>query len=190
MIETYLKETELNGQKVYKTYAKVSSLRIDPQNPRDITDDKAAHLMEFLQKYDSFKPLLVDVRPEKEGQLIGGNKRFETYQKMGIEEVWIEPRLPTSDAAAFEMGTLDNMEFGTYMEVKLKEQIHKYEDELGDNIEKLEANLKAGTSFEDLMKPNKNPKQKYEIIIRCTDENDLKDKYSRLVELGIPAKTR
>lgn len=190
MIETYLKETDVNGQKVFKTYVSIDALRPDPQNPRDITDEKKSDLIYFLQKYESFKPCLVDFRAEKEGQMIGGNKRLEAFQTMGIREVWIEPRIPTSDADAFEMGTIDNMEFGNYLEVKLKEEIFKHQDQIGEEIAKLEAHLKASTDFHEIMKPNRQSKAKFEIIIRCIDENDLKDKYDRLIQMGIPAKTR
>lgn len=190
MIQTYLKESDVNGQKVFKTYVALSSLRPDPQNPRDISDEKMSDLITFLQKYETLEPLLVDFRPEKEGQLIGGNKRFEAYGKMGITEAWIEPRIPASDAQAFEMATLHNMEFGNYMEVKLKEEIRKHAVELGDDLEKLAANLKLPQTFDDLMKPARNPKAKYEIVIRCVDENDMNDKFKRLLDVGITAKKK
>jgi hypothetical protein len=190
MIETFLRQTEVNGQQVYKTYTNIENLKPDPQNPREITDEKASDLIEFLQKYQSFKPLLVDFRPEKEGQLIGGNKRLEGYMKMGVRELWIEPRLPGSDAEAFEMGTLDNMAFGYYVEEKLKAEIHKYEADLGDDIEKLEAALKPADSFDEIMKGKTMPKHKYEIIIRCMDESDMREKFEKIAALGIPLKAK
>lgn len=190
MIETFVRETEVGGQKVWKTYCAIDSLLFDPQNPRDITDKKAEDLIEFLQKYQSLKPLLVDFRPEKEGQLIGGNKRLEGYKKMGIREVWIEPRLPGSDAEAFEMGTIDNMAFGYYVEEKLKAEISRYEDELGDDIEKLEAALQMPTGFDEIMRDKKAPKHKFEIIIRCVDENDMNEKFQKIASLGIPLKAK
>src|SRR5688572_12426139 len=119
-METYQKEFVLNGAKVYKTYAKIENLHFDPNNPREISDARKADLVEFLTRFGAFKPLLVDFRAETEGQIIGGNMRLEAMQNMGMTEVWIEPRVPRSDAQAFEMATLDNMEFGNYVELKLK----------------------------------------------------------------------
>ena len=189
-IETFVKESEVNGQKVWKTFTLIENLRPDPNNPRDITDKKAEDLIEFLQKYQSLKPLLVDFRPDTLGQIIGGNKRLEGYRKMGITEVWIEPRLPANDADAFETAVVDNMAFGYYIEEKLKAEIHTHEAELGDEIEKLEAALKEPTSFEDIMKVPRMPKPKFEIIIRCIDEADMQKKFNQIAALGIPLKAK
>jgi len=189
-IETFLREVEINGQKVWRTFARLDQLRPDPNNPRDISDEAEQNLIDFLQRYQPLKPLLVDFRPEKMGQLIGGNKRFGGYRKLGVSEVWIEPRVPASDAQAFEMATIDNMEFGHYVEEKLKAEVQKYEAELGDDIKKLEAQLKESTSFKDLLKPQKPKDHKFEIIIRCVDESDYRDKFDKIASLGIPLKTK
>lgn len=189
-IQTFMRVETVNGQEVWKTYCKTSALHTDPNNPREITKEKAEDLAQFIRDYQSFKPLLVDFRPEKLGQVIGGNMRLEEYKKMGIDEVWIEPRLPESDADAFRMATLDNMAFGHYVEEKLRTEVHKYEEELGEEIEKLEAALKEPTNFEDLMKGQKPSKHKWEIIIKCVDEEDMKNKFSQIAALGIPLKTK
>jgi hypothetical protein len=190
LIETFLQESVVNGQRVWKTYARTDDLKFDPNNPRDITEKKAEDLIEFLQKYQSLKPLLVDFRPEKLGQLIGGNKRLEGYRKMGLRELWIEPRIPGSDAEAFEMGTIDNMAFGYYVEEKLKAEIHKYEDDLGEDIRKLEAALKEPVNFQEIMKAQTPQKHKWEIVIKCVDEEDMKNKFSQIASLGIPLKAK
>lgn len=149
MIETYLKEDIVNGVKVYKTYTRIENLTLDPQNPRDISDEKLSDLKEFLTKYPSLKPLLVDIRPEKEGQLIGGNQRLKAYQKLGVSEVWIEPRDPITDAQAFEMGTIDNMEFGHYIESKLTEALKQFEGQIDFN--KLGVNLSEVPTFSQVL---------------------------------------
>lgn len=190
MIETYLKEFEVGGQKVFKTFAHILSLKIDPNNPRDITDEKAVDLVEFLNKYGTFKPLLVDMRPESEGTLLGGNKRIEAELKRGTTEVWIEPRMPGSDTEAFEMATIDNMAFGHYVEEKLKAEILKHEDDLGNDIKKLEAALGQPTSFGEIMRDKSLGKKKWEIVIRCSDENDMREKFEKISTLGIPAKAK
>lgn len=189
-METYQKTFNIGGIEVYKTYTSIDNLKPDPQNPRDITDDKLDDLIDFLNKYGTFKPVLTDFRTETLGQLIGGNKRLEAYKKMGITEVWIEPRVPGSDAEAFEMGTLDNMAFGYYVEDKLKEEIRRHEDELGEDIEKLEAALQAPVPFDDILKPKNSGKMKFEIVVKCADEHDLMQKLSKLNELGITGKKR
>lgn len=150
MFETYLKEDTIGGLKIFKTFTKIENVHPDPQNPRDIAEDKAEDLKNFIQKYGALKPVLVDIRPEKEGNLIGGNKRLEQFVALGFTEVWIEPRLPESDAQAFEMGTVDNMEFGFYVESKLSTLLNQYKDSL--DISKLSVNLSAIPTFEEMLK--------------------------------------
>lgn len=190
MFETYLKESEVNGQKVYKTYTKIANLFKDPQNPKDIADEKHEDLCHFLETYDQLMPLLVDAREDKTGQLIGGNHTLEGLKDIGRDEAWIEFRTPTDDADAFIIATLHNQQFSHYVEGKLKDQIRKYENELGDEIEKLEAALQAPQSLDDILKPNNSGKMKYEIIIKCSDERDLTDKMAQLNQAGISAKKR
>ena len=149
-METYLKQEDLKGMQVYKTYTKIENLNLDPQNPRDISDEKLQDLQDFLSKYPSLKPLLVDIRPEKEGQLIGGNQRLKAYKKLGVTEVWIEPRDPMTDAQAFEMGTVDNMEFGHYIEEMLMERLKQYGEEL--DLSKLGVNMGEIPTFEQMLR--------------------------------------
>lgn len=157
MLNTYLKEEVIKGVKVFKTYAKISDLKVDPNNPRDITDIKLKDLQEFLEKYGQIKPLLVDIRPEKEGNLIGGNQRLKAELKRGTTEAWIEPRAPTGDAQAFEMGTIDNMEFGAYVKDKLGALIDKYKEEI--NFSKLTVNFNSPVSFAELLEKKNGAKE-------------------------------
>lgn len=192
MLETYLKEIEINGIRTYKTFTKIENVRPDPNNPRDISDVKEKDLDDFIQKYGELKPVLVDIRPEKEGNLIGGNKRLESYIRLGRTELWIEPKDPITDAQAFEIGSLDNSYFGYYVESKLLPQLKQFEQEL--DFSKLGVQLEPPPSFEQLMKqfngqaPNK--PMRYEIVIRCLDENDLNQKMQNIASLGIAAKKR
>lgn len=153
MPNTYLKEEELNGQKIYKTYVAISELKLDPNNPRDIPEEKLNDLMDFLSKYGAFKPLLVDIRPEKEGQLIGGNMRLQAMKRLGYTEAWVELRDPITDAQAFEMGTIDNMEFGHYVEYKLQAVLKQYEGEI--DLSKLGVHLGKIPTFEELLRQMK-----------------------------------
>lgn len=189
-LETFMRETLVNGQKVYKTYIDISKLKRDPQNPKDISDEKHTDLCDFLERYDQLMPLLVDARPEKLGQLIGGNHTLEGLKEIGRTEAWIEFRTPTDDADAFIIATLHNQQFSHYVEGKLKDQIRKYEDSLQEEIDKLEVALQAPSTFEEVLKPNPLGKMKYEIIIKCTDEADIIRKMEALNAAGIQAKKR
>lgn len=181
MIETYLKEAEVNGVKTWRTYTKIENLKPDPQNPRDISEQKAKDLVEFISKYGDLKPVLVDVRPEKEGQLIGGNKRLEAKRTMGATEVWIEPRDPITDAQAFEMGTIDNMEFGHYVEKKLAEALKLYKDDI--DLSKLGVSLGTPPSFEEMMK-RFNTQGKQDKAPAVDNQNPPASKTGEVYQLG------
>ena len=190
MIPTIIREEEINGQKVARTYCDIALLKRDPQNPKDISDDKYNDLCDFLEKYGQLMPLLVDARPEKLGQLIGGNHSLEGLKEIGRTEAWIEFRIPSSDAEAFMIATLHNQQFSHYLESKLTTQIRLYESEIAAEMEKLEAQITAPANFAELIKAKPNKGLKYEIIIKCDNEDDLVNKMSRLSELGIAAKKR
>lgn len=190
MIETYLKEVELNGQKIYKTFAILSSIKKDPNNPKEIDPQKQKDLDEFLARYDQLQPLLVDARPEKEGQLLGGNHTLESLIRIGRTDGWIEFRTPMDDADAFIIATLHNQQFANYVEGRLKNEIKKYETQLIDDIKKLEAQIKTADSFDTLLKEKPSKPFKFEIVIKCDNEQDLNDKVMKLSELGIAGKKR
>lgn len=179
MIETYIKEDEIAGSKVFKTYTNISSLKPDPSNPRDISDEKKQDLKDFITKYNSFKPLLVDVRPEKEGQLIGGNKRLEAYKELGVTEVWVELRTPISDAEAFEMGTIDNMEFGHYVEDRLLAMVEQYKGEI--DLSKLAVHLGEIPTFEEMLE---NMKDVPEDEVPAVSDEPAVSEYGKVYQLG------
>jgi len=151
MIETKLVESEINGQKVYKTYCDIALLRPDPNNPKDITDENHENLCKYLEQDGQLLPLLVDARPEKEGVIIGGNHTLECLKEIGKTEAWIEFRSPTSDAHAFSLALRHNQQFAIYLEDKLEEELKKHEGELGDELKRLEVQLQEATRINELI---------------------------------------
>lgn len=190
MITTIIKEEEVNGQKIARTYCDIGLLKRDPQNPKDISDEKHSDLCDFLDEYGQLMPLLVDARPEKMGQLIGGNHSLEALKEIGKTEAWIEFRIPKDDAEAFMIATIHNQQFSHYLESKLATQIRQYETQIADQMKKLEVSLGAPKTFVEIVAPNPSKGLKYEILIKCDNEDDLISKMSRLSELGIAAKKR
>jgi hypothetical protein len=192
MIETKLIESEINGIKTYKTMVPVDQLKEDTNNPRDISDAKLNDLVDFLSKYGELKPVLVDARPDKEGQLIGGNMRLKAYKILGWSEIWAEFRNPGNDAEAFSIATTDNMEFGYYVENKLKTLLDKYKDEI--DLPKLGVQLQPPPSLEELLKQFSGEKQNkpmtFELLIKCSSLEELNANMAKLSELGIKAKKR
>lgn len=191
MIQTHVTESEINGQKVWKTYASLTDLKVDPSNPKEIADDKHAALCDYLEEYGQFQPLLVDARPEKEGQLLGGNSTIECLKEIGKTEGWVEFRVPKDDADALRISTIANAQFGQYIQGKLTQQIKQYADQMQEDLKKLTVSM-GEVSFDDILNPPKSPdkKQKFEIVIRCSDEFDLNEKLTQIASLGIQPKVK
>jgi hypothetical protein len=117
----------------------INKLSFYSENPKGIREDKYRELKESLQKNGQLNPLLVDVRDGKNFQILGGNSTLKALKEMGETSVWVEPKIPDSDAHAFELSIKHNMQYGYYMADPLGEIALKYKDEL--NLEKLEVDL-------------------------------------------------
>lgn len=191
MIPTRLEQTEINGQTVWKTMANLADLHVDPSNPKEISDDKHTDLCDYLEEYGQFQPLLVDARPEKLGFLLGGNSTCECLKEIGKTEAWVEFRTPTDDADALKISTIANAQFGVYIQGKLTQQIRAVEDKIQADIKRLTVSM-GEVSFHDLVHPAPPPekKQKFEIILRCTDQVAYEDTLKKVAQLGVPYKTK
>lgn len=149
MLNTYLKEESVNGMSQWKTYVAVEELHLDPVNPREISDIKRKDLDYFIDKYELLAPLLIDGREEKQGQLLGGNNRLDRLMAKGRTEVWIEIRHPQNDAEAFEIATISNMQFATYVKQLVVDLTRKHAETM--DISRLSVPLAPETNMRDLL---------------------------------------
>jgi DNA modification methylase len=149
MLNTYQREEIIEGIKVWKTYVTINELQTDPNNPREISTTKQIDLDYYIDKYELLAPLLVDIRPETSGRLLGGNMRFSRYQAKGKTEVWIEPRLPKDDAEAFEIATISNMQFASYVEKLMANLATQFKERI--DLTRLSVPLAPETNLQSIL---------------------------------------
>ena len=66
----------------------LKKLKLNPNNPRLIKDDKFKKLVKSLQDFPEMlklRPIVVD----NDLTILGGNMRFKACQEIGLKEVWI-----------------------------------------------------------------------------------------------------
>lgn len=95
---------------------KVSTLKINPTNPRTITPEKFDALVRSIKDF----PAMMELRPmivDKSGIVIGGNMRLAAIQKLGMKQIpasWIKTADKLSKAEQRRFIAVDNLEFGTW----------------------------------------------------------------------------
>jgi DNA modification methylase len=127
----------------------IENLKNWPDNPREITKQKYQDLKESLQKEGQLMPLLVDTRPEHYGETIGGNMTLRALKDLRLKEVWVEPRLPNSDAHAFELAVKHNMRYGSWTDDLVAELAEKYKLEI--DLPKLDLDLGKPIDLQTLL---------------------------------------
>jgi len=65
---------------------KISEIKLNPNNPRYITDDKFKNLVKSIRNF----PQMLDIRPivvNKDMVILGGNMRFKACIEAGLKEI-------------------------------------------------------------------------------------------------------
>lgn len=90
----------------------ISQIRLNPNNPRTIKDDKFKKLCKSLKE----NPEFLDARPivVKDGMIIGGNMRYRALieNKMEIKPEWIKDVTGWTDEAIRKFIVVDNIAYG------------------------------------------------------------------------------
>lgn len=128
-----------------KQYRKISELYKWAENPRAVTIKSFDRLINQIQELGQYKPLLVT----KQGEILGGNMRYEAYKKLGIEDVWVSEVEPKNDAEKLKYAISDNDEVGYYVEQDLTALISRYKVDI--NLESYHVNLGHSFSLKELL---------------------------------------
>ena len=162
---------------------KISQLKLNPNNPRLIKDDKFKKLVTSLREF----PEMMEKRPmvcvtDTDGKLypLGGNMRLRALQELKYKEIpdnWVMLADEWSEEKRKEFTIKDNVSFGEWDWDTLANEWEAEElTEWGvdiPNFEKID-NLKDGDVFEDLgVKQSLQvlPKNEY-IIITAPEDSD------------------
>ena len=95
---------------------KLSDIKINPNNPRKISDTKLQKLVQSIKKF----PKMLELRPiivNKDNVILGGNMRYRALQELGYTEIsdnWIKVADELTDEEARRFIIEDNVSFGTW----------------------------------------------------------------------------
>lgn len=106
-----------------KTYKKINELIEWDKNPRNITRDGFARLIEQIKKLGQYKPLIVT----KDGIVLGGNMRLKALKELGIDKVWVSVVEPKDENEMLEYALSDNDRAGFYDSELLANLVPNYE---------------------------------------------------------------
>jgi len=65
----------------------ISVLKPSQYNPRKISDEDFAQLVESIRQYSLIEPLIVNSNPDRYGNLIGGHQRYRAIKQLGYTTV-------------------------------------------------------------------------------------------------------
>lgn len=159
---------------------KIDELKPYEKNPR-FNDDAVEYVANSIKKFGFKVPIVID----KNGVIVAGHTRYKASLELGLEEVpcIVADDLTDKQIKAYRLA--DN---------KVSEKSNWNLELLEEELEDLDLDMEE-FGFEDLdiddvyddierKDLSNNDFEKYEIIIKCKNENDLQEKYEKLVEEG------
>ena len=75
------------NQNLTINHVAVSELKPATYNPRKISDEDFAQLVESIRQFTMIEPLVVNSNPERYGIIIGGHQRFKAAKHLGFKTV-------------------------------------------------------------------------------------------------------
>ncbi len=157
---------------------KLSEVKLNPNNPRLIKDDKFKKLVQSIKDF----PEMLDIRPIVVNQdmiILGGNMRYKACKEAGLKEI---PIIITnlSEDKQREFLIKDNTSGGEWdWEVLANEWDAEQLDAWGLDIPNFDINNE--TEQNDLSDTIDNL---YRIEILCKDEEHQENSYNKLIEQG------
>lgn len=157
----------------------INKLKPYKNNPRK-NDEAVEYVANSIKEFGFKVPIIVD----KDYEIIAGHTRLKAAQQLGLKEVPIiiaddltEEQVKAfrladnkaSEIAEWDFNLLDN-ELSNILDIDMSNFGFDMFEEEEQEIERTDLSDKI---FE-----------KYEIIISCTDEKDLEEKYNKLMEEG------
>jgi ParB-like chromosome segregation protein Spo0J len=163
---------------------KIAEVKPNPNNPRQIKDDKFAKLVQSIKDF----PEMLDIRPivvNADMVVLGGNMRFKACKEAGLKEVPIIVAENLTDEQQKEFIIKDNVSGGEWDWDMLAnewevEQLDAWglEVPLGEQIDELEEGEEILLEQAIQLKP----KREY-VVIMCDEENSDWDELKQVLEL-------
>jgi ParB-like chromosome segregation protein Spo0J len=95
---------------------KLSELKINPNNPRLIKDDKFKKLVKSIEDF----PKMMELRPiiiDDQNMILGGNMRYKALQHLNFKDIpdsWIKKASELTEEQKREFIIKDNVSFGLH----------------------------------------------------------------------------
>ena len=92
---------------------KITEIKLNPNNPRVIKDDKFAKLKKSIQDF----PQMLELRPlviDENNTVLGGNMRLRALQDLGIKEVPVVYAKDLTEEQKKEFTIKDNLSYGEW----------------------------------------------------------------------------
>jgi len=148
---------------------KLFEIKLNPDNPRVIKDDKFKQLVKSIKEF----PQMLDIRPivvNKDNMILGGNMRLRACQEAGLKEVPVIRAESLTEAQQKEFIIKDNSNYGEWDFDKLANEWSDFPlVEWGCEVPQLKDYGKDLTLSD-----------KFQIIIDCENENEQKKFFNEL----------
>jgi len=158
---------------------KISEIKLNPNNPRLIKDDKFKKLVKSIQDF----PEMLNIRPivvNSDMIILGGNMRYKACKEAGLKEIPVIVAENLTEEQQKEFLIKDNTSGGEWdFEMLANEWDVEQLEEWGLDLPTFDINNE--TEQNDLSDTIKNL---YRIEIICKDEEHQENTYNKLIEQG------
>ena len=92
---------------------KINQIKLNPDNPRFIKDDKFKKLVKSIEEFPEMlklRPIIID----ENNMILGGNMRFKACEHLKMKEVWVEKAENLTPEQKNEFIVKDNVGFGEW----------------------------------------------------------------------------
>ena len=92
---------------------KINQIKLNPDNPRFIKDDKFKKLVKSIEEFPEMlklRPIIID----EDNMILGGNMRFKACEHLKMKEVWVEKAENLTPEQKNEFIVKDNVGFGEW----------------------------------------------------------------------------
>ena len=158
---------------------KISEIKLNPNNPRLIKDDKFKKLVKSIQDF----PEMLDIRPivvNSDMIILGGNMRFKACKEAELKEIPVIIADNLTEEQQREFLIKDNTSGGEWdFEMLANEWDAEQLEEWGLDVPKFDTD--TDNELKDLSSTIENL---YRIEITCKDEEHQENIYNKLIKQG------
>ena len=157
----------------------IASIKPYANNPRK-NEHAVGPVAESIKAFGFKVPVVVD----KDGVIVAGHTRIEAAKLLGLDKVpcVVADDLTPEQVRAFRLADNKVSEFAEWDAVKLADELADISD-----FDMREFGFDGDADKDDAKQDNDKDvfKERLQIIVDCSSEDDMEEKFSRITELGI-----